>query len=157
MSEEQLQFRKMCVEDISAVAAIERMVFSRPWTERSFAEAVQQDTLFVVVLKKNTIVGYCGMYCSYEEGEITNVAVMPQVQGHGIGRKMMQFLLRQAGEKGISRVFLEVRISNRNAIHLYENLGFKNCGIRKNFYELPREDGMVMMLEGGAGYNSHLK
>lgn len=147
MSEECLYFRNMQEGDIPAVAAIERTVFSRPWTEQSFAEALQQDVLFIVVLKENAIVGYCGMYCSFEEGEITNVAVMPKEQGCGLGRKMMEYLLEQARERGIRRIILEVRISNENAIHLYESLGFHNCGIRKGFYEMPREDGMVMILE----------
>ena len=60
---------------------------------------------------------------------------------------MMEFLLRQAKQRGITRVVLEVRISNDHAIRLYENLGFRNCGIRKNFYDLPREDGMVMVFD----------
>lgn len=147
MAENQLYLRNMQEQDIPAVASIERAVFSRPWTEQAFCEAMQQDTLFIVVLKENTIVGYCGMYCSFEEGEITNVAVAPEEQGHGIGGEMMEFLLRQAKRRGITRVVLEVRISNNHAINLYERLGFCNCGIRKNFYELPREDGMVMSFD----------
>lgn len=147
MSGEQLYFRSMQEKDIPAVAAIEKAVFSRPWTERSFVQAMQQDTLFIVVLKGNTIIGYCGMYCSFGEGEITNVAVMPEEQKRGVGRGMMEYLLKQAQQKGITRLILEVRISNAHAIRLYKNLGFLNCGIRKNFYEMPREDGMVMVLE----------
>lgn len=143
---EQLYFRHMQEEDIPAAAAIEREVFSRPWTEQAFAQALQQDTLFIVALKEDTIIGYCGMYCSFEEGEITNVAVVPREQGHAAGRQMMGYFLGQAKDKGISRIFLEVRVSNKNAIHLYEGLGFRNCGIRRNFYETPREDGMVMVL-----------
>lgn len=143
---EQLYFRHMQEGDIPAVTAIEQAVFSRPWTEQSFVQALQQDTLFVVVLKDNTIIGYCGMYCSFEEGEITNVAVSPQKHHQGIGRGMMRYLLGEAQSKGISRIILEVRISNCNAIELYKSLGFENCGIRKNFYEMPREDGMVMVL-----------
>lgn len=143
---EQLYFRHMQEGDIPAVTAIEQAVFSRPWTEQSFVQALQQDTLFVVVLKDNTIIGYCGMYCSFEEGEITNVAVSPQKHHQGIGRSMMRYLLEEAKSRGISRIILEVRISNCNAIQLYKSLGFENCGIRKNFYEMPREDGMVMVL-----------
>lgn len=147
MSEEQLYFRSMGEQDIPAVAAIEKSVFSRPWTEQSFWQAMQQDTLFIVALKGNTIIGYCGMYCSFEEGEITNVAVMPGEQGCGVGGRMLEYLLGQAGQKGITRLILEVRISNAHAIRLYSKLGFRNCGVRKNFYDLPREDGMVMVME----------
>ncbi len=144
---ERLHFRMMREEDVSAVAAIERMVFSRPWTERAFADALNQDVIFVVVLKENTIIGYCGMYCSSGEGEITNVAVLPKEQGRNVGKKLMEYLLDQARKKGITQITLEVRVSNENAIHLYETMCFRNCGIRKGLYDMPREDGMVMMRE----------
>lgn len=147
MSEHQLFFRHMQKQDLLAVEAIEAAVFSRPWSKQAFLQAMQQDTLFIVAIEQNIVVGYCGMYCSFEEGEITNVAVLPQMHHQGIGRSMMRYLLAEAQKKGISRVILEVRISNHNAIHLYKSLGFENCGIRKNFYEMPKEDGMVMVLE----------
>lgn len=146
MTEEQICIRKMKAQDIPAVARIEQQLFSRPWSEQAFLKSLEQDTLFVVVLKRNTIVGYCGMYCFMEEGEIMNVAVVPHWQNQGIGRRMLETLLEQSWEKGIRRVILEVRVSNANAIHLYESLGFQNCGIRKELYELPREDGMIMVL-----------
>lgn len=60
---------------------------------------------------------------------------------------MMKYLLRQARQNGITRSLLEVRISNKSAIHLYRSLGFENCGVRKDFYEMPREDGMIMVRE----------
>lgn len=147
MSEEQLYFRNMQKSDISSVEAIERAVFSRPWSGEAFAQAMRQDTIFIVVLKRNTIVGYCGMYCSFQEGEITNVAVTPAEHNRGIGRAMMEYLFRQAQQSGITRLILEVRVSNDSAIHLYRSLGFENCGIRKGLYEMPREDGMIMVRE----------
>jgi len=147
MSEEQLRFRKMRKADVPFVEAIERSVFSRPWSEEAFVQAMQQDTIFIVAERHNKIVGYCGMYCSFEEGEITNVAVAPAEHNQGIGRAMMKYLLRQARQNGITRSLLEVRISNKSAIHLYRSLGFENCGVRKDFYEMPREDGMIMVRE----------
>lgn len=146
---ETLNVRRMREEDIPAVAAIERTLFSRPWTEQSFAGALRQDTIFLVSLKGDEVIGYCGMYCSPEEGEITNVAVKPEEQGHGVGRKLVERLLEQARGEGMDRIVLEARISNENAIRLYEKLGFRSCGIRRNFYEAPREDGIVMALETG--------
>lgn len=147
MSEHQLYFRYMQKQDLLAVEAIEVAVFSRPWSKQAFLQAMQQDTLFIVAIEQNIVVGYCGMYCSFEEGEITNVAVLPQKHHQGIGRSMMKYLLAEAQRRGISRIILEVRISNQNAIDLYKSLGFENCGIRKSFYEMPKEDGMVMVLE----------
>ena len=151
MSELQISIRKMHTEDIPFVEEIESAMNSlvsgyQEYTKEMLASS-QQDTLFVTALADERIVGYCGMYCSFEEGEITNVAVDPAHQNCGIGKALMQYLLNQAQQKGITRVILEVRISNENAMRLYRSLGFQNCGIRKNFYELPREDGMVMAWE----------
>lgn len=142
-----LYFRQMEVGDIPAVAQIEQQLFSRPWSKQAFLESMEQDTLFVVALEKNVIVGYCGMYCVSGEGEITNVAVALGNQNQGIGHRMLEYLLKQAHQKEMNRIILEVRVSNKNAIHVYEKLGFQNCGIRKNLYEMPREDGMIMVLE----------
>lgn len=147
MSKNRCDIRKMCKEDISCVQEIERSLFSRPWSQQAFLQAMEQDTLYLVALEDSRVAGYCGMYCSFEEGEITNVAVATAKQNLGIGRTMMEELLRQARERGITHLFLEVRVSNEKAIRLYRSLGFENCGIRKDFYEMPREDGMIMVLE----------
>lgn len=144
---EKIHYRMMKEEDILAVADIERQVFSMPWSAQSFQAALQEESLFVVALDGDTVVGYGGMYRSFEEGEITNVAVAPAMHNQGIGHGIMKYLLEQAWKKDITRIVLEVRVSNVNAIHLYESIGFLNCGIRKDFYEKPREDGIVMALE----------
>ena len=75
------------------------------------------------------------------------MAVAPQWQNQGIGHRMIDALTERSQEKKIRRMILEVRVSNTSAIHLYEKLGFQNCGIRKDLYELPREDGMIMVFE----------
>ena len=144
MPEPNLFFRKMKEGDIPVVASMEKRLFSRPWSEQSLTQALRQNTLFIVALEKNMVVGYCGMYCAFEEGEIMNVAVAPAMQNRGIGRKMMEYLIGQAYGQGIRRIVLEVRVSNKGAIRLYQSIGFGNCGIRKNLYDLPMEDGMDM-------------
>ena len=138
---------KMQSKDIPQVAAIEASVFSMPWSEQGFKDALAQDTVFVVARQKEHILGYCGMYCSFEEGEITNVAVAPEAQKQGIGKKIISGLLEAALEKKVSRVVLEVRVSNLPAIKLYEGFGFQKIGTRKGFYERPREDADIMVLE----------
>ena len=140
----EVYIRKMELQDIPAAAQIEKQLFSQPWAKHAFQETLSEDTLFLTAWFGTELAGYCGMYCYPGEGEITNVAVAPMFQNQGIGRRMLEALLGQARKRGISRIFLEVRISNANAIHLYQELGFQNCGIRKNLYGFPREDGMVM-------------
>lgn len=147
MEKPDIVIEKMQTKDLPEVAEIEARVFSVPWSEQGFADALKQDTIFVTAKQDGQVVGYCGMYCSFEEGEITNVAVLPEAQNHGIGKKIISALLRASQKKNISRIVLEVRVSNTPAIRLYEGFGFQKAGIRKGFYEKPREDAAIMILE----------
>ena len=99
MEKPDLVIEKMQTKDIPEVAEIEARVFSVPWSEQGFADALKQDTIFVTAKQDGQVVGYCGMYCSFEEGEITNVAVLPEAQNHGIGKKIISALLRASQEK----------------------------------------------------------
>ncbi len=142
----ELHIRRMEQRDVPAAAQIEQQLFSQPWSAQAFQESLREDTLFLTAWSGAKLAGYCGMYCYPGEGEITNVAVAPAFQNQGTGRRMLESLLAQARQRGIRRIFLEVRVSNANAIRLYQKLGFQNCGIRRNLYEFPREDGMVMVI-----------
>lgn len=135
----------MTVDDISQVAEIERQIFSIPWSERAFRNSMESDnTIYIVAKENNNVAGYAGMYLSFEEGNITNVAVNPLSRRKGIGEKIVRDILNRAYEKGVRDVFLEVRETNSVAIALYEKIGFKEEGIRKNFYDKPRENALIM-------------
>ena len=139
---------KMIPEHIVQAAAIEAEVFSVPWTARGFADALGLDyTLFYAACVDSILVGYCGIYLAADEGEITNVAVSYKYRRHGIAQALVQHTLLQAHSKGSQRIFLEVRSSNEPAISLYTKLGFHVKGKRKNFYQSPLEDALVMMYE----------
>ena len=128
-----IQIREMQVRDTNAVAEIERQIFSQPWSRQGFLDAVNLgNTVFLVAEENNRIIGYIGMYLAMDEGEITNVAVAPVERCH-------------AENKGVARIVLEVRASNDSAIRLYERNGFVQCGMRKGFYEFPKEDAYVMV------------
>ncbi len=147
MGNPEIIIQKMQQQDIKAVAEIEARVFTMPWSAKGFQDALQQDTIFITAKQEEQMVGYCGMYCSFEEGEITNVAVSPESRSQGIGKKLIYQLLNYALEKGITRIVLEVRVSNVPAIKLYEGFGFQKAGVRKGFYEKPGEDAAIMVLE----------
>ena len=141
-----IQIREMQVKDADAVAAIEQQIFSQPWSRQGFLDAVKlANTVFLVAEENNRIVGYIGMYVAMDEGEITNVAVAPVERCHGIGGMLIAELLKIAENKGIARIVLEVRVSNDSAIRLYERNGFVQCGVRRGFYEFPKEDAYVMV------------
>ena len=141
-----ITIRTMTEDDCNAVAELERQLFSMPWSEEGFKSAVAiAQNIFLVAEEEGEICGYIGMYHALDEGEITNVGVAPCRQNQGIGWKLMQAAINMAKQQGIIQIVLEVRISNVSAIHLYEKCGFVNCGIRKGFYEMPKEDAYIMM------------
>ena len=138
--------RPMQQSDCKAVSELEKEVFSQPWSEQGFLDALKmKESIFLLADEEGNIAGYLGMYVALDEGEITNVAVAPSKRNAGIGDRLIKEILAQAKGKGVAQVVLEVRVSNAPAIHLYEKNGFRTCGIRKGFYEFPKEDAYIMM------------
>lgn len=141
--------RRMRREDIPGVLEIEKTLQGRQWSARSFEESLQQEYTFFYVAETAgaEIAGYCCCERLYEEAEIVNVAVRPHLRSRGIGMEMLRHLLEQEKAAGTKRIVLEVRRSNDAAIHVYEKVGFIPIGVRKNFYEFPTEDAVVMQLD----------
>lgn len=138
--------RKMEARDVSGVAKIEQENFSMPWSEKAFMDSLsQEEALFLVAEEEDRVLGYIGIYLSFEEGEITNVSVDSSSRNKGVGSELVEQLKKEAQARGTEKIFLEVRVSNEPAIRLYEKQGFEQVGCRKNFYEKPREDAWVMM------------
>lgn len=139
--------REMEAVDCRMVAELEKEIFSQPWSEQGFLDAIgMEGNIFLVAEENGEICGYIGMYLSIDEGEITNVAVSQTKRDAGIGGILLRQAIELARKRSIVQVVLEVRISNRPAIHLYEKYGFEHCGIRKGFYDFPKEDAYIMML-----------
>ncbi len=140
-----LEIREMLLSDLDRVAEIEKEIFSVPWTKKGFADSMSQEyTKYLVALEDGEIAGYCGYFQSFEEADITNVAVESSFRGKGIAKKMLLQLMEEGEKRGIHAYTLEVRKSNDPARKLYEKLGFEEAGIRKNFYEKPIEDAVIM-------------
>lgn len=137
--------RLMETKDIEQVAELEKECFSKPWSAASLEKEVDNtNSIFCVYEIENRIVGYAGMYLTPPEGSITNIAVTEKYRGRGIAGDILESMFRKANFEGITEFTLEVRISNRSAINLYKKYGFLCEGIRKNFYEEPREDAYIM-------------
>ena len=131
--------------DLDRVVQIEEENFSVPWSRKSFLDSLAlSHPRAVVAEQQGQIAGYCGCYQILEEAEIVNVAVDKAFRRRGVGRQMLEELMRLGKERGSFAYTLEVRAGNVPAIHLYESLGFKSLGIRKNFYEKPTEDAIIM-------------
>lgn len=141
----EIVIRKMQPEDLAEVCKIEKDNFSLPWSEKSFWESMErEDTVFLVALEDEKVVGYIGCYCIAGAGEITNVAVKASHRRKGIGGKLLQKLYEKGAALDTQEYFLEVRESNEAAIGLYLRQGFVKEGIRKNFYEKPVENAVIM-------------
>lgn len=137
--------REMQIDDLDQVMEIEEESFSVPWTANGFFTfLIRNDATFLVSEDEEGINGYIGLICAPPEGDITNVAVKASKRNRGIGKALVSEMIARAHEKGVDDVFLEVRVSNTPAIRLYETYGFENAGLRKNYYERPTEDAMIM-------------
>jgi len=142
-----ITIREMTLADVERVCVLEEMAFSMPWHKESFVEMIEnKDALYLVADDEQSgVIGCCGVRSIVGEGDITNVVVHPDFRQKGVAYKMLtQLLLRGEQDFGIKEFTLEVRYSNIGAIHLYEKLGFVSEGIRKNFYEEPVEDALIM-------------
>lgn len=140
-----INIRLMKETDLDMVAEMEKEIFSKPWSKKAFFDSLNsENTLYVVAEDESKIKGYCGMYLSFEEGNITNIAVSSSYRRHYAAYNMLNYIIKLAKEKGITDAFLEVRETNMPAIRLYEKLGFFKEGVRKNFYERPTENALIM-------------
>ena len=139
---------RMGQEHLMEAARLEKEVFSRPWSYQSLKDAVdnEKNCYLCAYIEEDgkRLVGYCGFWNVAQEGQIYNVAVDKRYRHRGIARCLMEKLLECGKQAGIISYTLEVRKSNQDAIHLYEHLGFCSAGIRKNFYDAPKEDAIIM-------------
>lgn len=141
-----LVIRQAEEKDIAPMAALDRVCFSMPWSEASFAHEIKTNHLafYLVAEIDGALVGYAGMWAVVDEGHITNVATHPHYRQKGIASAMVALLIETSKEAGISSHTLEVRASNQSAIQLYTKLGFEAIGIRKKYYEDNGEDAIIM-------------
>ncbi len=135
----------MTEEDVAAVAALEAANFSRPWSYDSFFQTLSDENYIVIIAKDaDALLGYCVLLCTGEEADITNVCTTPEARGKGVATGMLTALMEAGESRGITEFFLEVRESNTPARSLYTKLGFEEIGLRKNYYEEPREHAVLM-------------
>ncbi len=139
----------MTADHLDEVAELERVCFTTPWSRNMLAEELDNYlSAFLVALDDNDkVAGYAGLQAVLDEGYITNVAVRPDCRRQGIAGKLLQVFLDFAKGNHLAFLSLEVRASNYDAIALYGSRGFRSVGRRKNYYEHPREDAIIMTKE----------
>lgn len=151
MADAQLHVRivPMTADHLDEVADLERMCFTDPWSRNMLAEELDNAlSAFLVALDDgDRVVGYAGLQVVLDEGYITNVAVHPDCRRQGIAGKLLQVFLDFAAAHQLAFLTLEVRASNYGAIALYGSHGFRSVGRRRNYYEHPKEDALIMTKE----------
>jgi ribosomal-protein-alanine N-acetyltransferase len=140
-----VELRDMTGTDVPAVVGIERASYTMPWSEATFRGLLRRrDAEMVTAESDGAVIGYAAFWCVVDQGELGNVAVSADWRGHGIGARLVEEILRRAARRGVHEVFLEVRPSNTVARGLYERLGFRPVGRRRNYYQAPAEDAIVL-------------
>ena len=140
-----LTFREMKPEDADAVEAVEKACFAIPWSRESFwKEAANENTCYLLALDGEQVIGYAGCWISFEEAQVTNIAIAPDYRGQKVGTRLMAELIRLVKERGVTAMTLEVRPSNAPALALYHHYGFREAGRRKGYYSDNGEDAIIM-------------
>ena len=135
-------------EDLTKVLEIEQETYSLPWSAKTFGDSLRQEYYhFLKAECGGELIGYCGYLRSFETADITNVTVRKDFRRRGAGEIMVRQLMEEGRRAGIERFSLEVRRSNAAAIALYEKLGFREEGVRRGYYENPREDALILWTE----------
>ena len=133
------------IHHLPQIAQIEREIFPDPWSEPLLLRKIEDEhTIFCVAEDEDQVRGYAILQLIAPEAEVINIAVAPTARRLGIGRALLAALLSQAEAAQIETIHLEVRESNQAAIALYSALGFGTVGLRKYYYENPREHAVLM-------------
>jgi ribosomal-protein-alanine N-acetyltransferase len=134
--------------DLDAVAALEAETFTMPWSRDTFSDLLDRpDAACVVAVAPGVgLAGYAVYWWAGGEAELGDLAVREPRRGRGIGSALVREVLEGAAARGVERMFLEVRESNRPARSLYRRHGFREAGRRPDYYRHPREDAIVMAL-----------
>lgn len=143
-----IHLREMRDDDMARVLQVEQMSYSIPWSEVTFRGLLKRrDAELIVALLDENVIGHAIYWHVLDQGELGNVAVAPDVRGLGAGALLVGEIITRAAARGVHELFLEVRPSNVNARHLYAKFGFVQVGRRKNYYQQPIEDALVLRLE----------
>ncbi|MBI2845936.1 MAG: ribosomal protein S18-alanine N-acetyltransferase [Chloroflexi bacterium] len=145
----------MAIPDISEVLAIERQSFPNPWPASAYRyELAQNDRAQYFVARpslsypaeKGPVVGYGGFWLVTGEAHISTIAVHPDYRRTGLGELLLEAMIEHALSLGADLMTLEVRVSNGGAQGLYHKYGFRESGVRKEYYSDNREDALLMTI-----------
>ena len=140
------RYRRMTAADLDTVVAIEQSIYTHPWTPGNFADSVAAGYHCWIVESGGAIAGYAVVAVAAEEAHLLNLSIAGPFQRRGLGRELLSFVVKVAGDYAARSILLEVRPSNAAARALYAAAGFTEIGIRKGYYPdgVGREDAVVL-------------
>ena len=137
----------MNADHLESLERLERICFSRPWSRKMLAEELENQCAAFLVAEDavtGNVLGYAGLLVAADEGYITNVAVDPSRRRQGVAAQLLRVFDNFAKGNRLAFLTLEVRPSNAAAIALYRGFGFREVGRRRNYYDLPKEDALIL-------------
>lgn len=135
---------------LRGVMAIEHQVYPKPWTQSLFLSELElpRSRVYLVARSARRVVGYAGIMLAPDEAHVTTIAVDPRWQRRHIATRLLLALTREAVDRSLRALTLEVRTSSRGAQNLYRRFGLTAEGARKDYYSNPTEDAVVMWVRG---------
>lgn len=141
--------RKMELRDVERVARLETESFTAPWSADTFAHLLDRPgcELWVLEDPEVGVIGYAVLWCILDQGELANLAVAGSHRRQGHGSYLLSRVMEVARDRGVERLYLEVRVSNTAAVDLYRSFGFVEVGLRSKYYDRPVEDALMMVVK----------
>lgn len=143
-----LSFRRATPEDVARVVEIERDGFKHPWSRELIERELEHAWSRVLVAEEpggGPVVGYIVFWLVHDEVHVLNVATALEARRRGVGRALMDAAEEEGRRRGARLATLEVRRSNTAALQLYLGMGYRQVGVRPNYYAEEREDAIVMV------------
>ena len=141
-----MDFRRSIPADATGIAELEDLIFSDAWSYRDVQDLIcTEGGMCFTAVEDGKVIAYVIGRLIAPEGEIYRVAVAPHKRQRGIGYRLLDYAVKTSKGQGLERLFLEVRSRNIPAIKLYTAYGFKEIGVRKNYYKNPQDDAIIML------------
>jgi [ribosomal protein S18]-alanine N-acetyltransferase len=143
-----IKIERVTLLDFDEIDGIEKRSFAHPYPKTLLIHDFNNNDFshyYKVSLDKK-IIGYAGIWCTFEDGQIITIAIDPKHQGMGYGKKLLKFILAEAKQRGCEQMTLEVRVHNERAIQMYQQFGFHKLTVRKRYYE-NGDDAFLMKID----------
>ncbi|WXU00810.1 MAG: [Ribosomal protein S18]-alanine N-acetyltransferase [Catillopecten margaritatus gill symbiont] len=139
-----VSFNLFTLQDIDAILTIEQLAYKNPWSKAQFTQSLKNPNILAhLIFQDNKVVGYSVALHTPDFTDLLNICIHPQYQHQGLGGQLFHYLLSMAD---IKAVFIEVRVSNYNALSFYKKLGFKAINLRKKYYS-DGEDAKILRFQ----------